>query len=84
MDLPDPGIEPGSSALQADSLPTELSGKPERKYDLRLNDTSNDYLDLAKSHVGFFEIHHSLHVHLWLMLSFYSPWINFKGRIMLQ
>ena len=27
-DLPDPGIELGSSALQADSLPTELSGKP--------------------------------------------------------
>ena len=26
--LPDPGIEPGSPALQADSLPTELSGKP--------------------------------------------------------
>ena len=25
-DLPDPGIEPGSPALQADSLPTELSG----------------------------------------------------------
>ena len=25
--LPDPGIEPGSSALQADSLPTELWGK---------------------------------------------------------
>ena len=29
-DLPDPGIEPGSPALQADSLPTELSGKPYR------------------------------------------------------
>ena len=28
MDLPDPGIKPGSPALQADSLPTELSGKP--------------------------------------------------------
>ena len=28
-DLPDPGIEPGSSALQADSLPTGLSGKPD-------------------------------------------------------
>ena len=28
MDLPDQGIEPGSPALQADSLPTELSGKP--------------------------------------------------------
>ena len=25
-DLPNPGIEPGSPALQADSLPTELSG----------------------------------------------------------
>ena len=27
-DLPDPGIEPRPSALQADSLPTELQGKP--------------------------------------------------------
>ena len=27
-DLPDPGIESGSPALQADSLPTELRGKP--------------------------------------------------------
>ena len=27
-DHPDPGIEPGSPALQADSLPTELQGKP--------------------------------------------------------
>ena len=27
-DLSDPGIEPGSPALQADSLPTELLGKP--------------------------------------------------------
>ena len=28
VDLPDPGIEPGSPALQADSLPAELPGKP--------------------------------------------------------
>ena len=28
MDLPDPGIELGSPALQADSLPAELSEKP--------------------------------------------------------
>ena len=28
VDLPNPGIELGSPALQADSLPTELSGKP--------------------------------------------------------
>ena len=27
-DLPDPEIKPGSPALQADSLPTELSGRP--------------------------------------------------------
>jgi len=26
--LPNPGIEPGSPALQADSLLTELSGEP--------------------------------------------------------
>ena len=30
-DLPNPGIEPGCPALQADSLPTELQGKPECK-----------------------------------------------------
>ena len=29
-DLPDPGIEPGSAALQADSLPSEPPGKPLR------------------------------------------------------
>ena len=27
-DLPNPGIKPGSPALHADSLPTELQGKP--------------------------------------------------------
>ena len=27
-DLPNPGMEPGSPALQEDSLPAELSGKP--------------------------------------------------------
>ena len=27
-DLPDPGIKPGPPELQADSLPTELPGKP--------------------------------------------------------
>ena len=37
MDLPDPGIEPESPALQADSLPTELSGKPEANVKGRFN-----------------------------------------------
>ena len=27
-DLPNPGFEPGSPALQADSLPSESTGKP--------------------------------------------------------
>ena len=27
VDLPDPGFEPGSPALQEDSLPTKLTGK---------------------------------------------------------
>ena len=29
-DLPDPGIEPGSRALQADALPSELLEKPDK------------------------------------------------------
>ena len=31
VNLPDPGIDLGSPALQVDSLPTELSGKPNPK-----------------------------------------------------
>ena len=31
-DLPDPGIEPKSPTLQADSLPTELQGKPTKLF----------------------------------------------------
>ena len=31
-DLPDPGIEPESPALQADSLPSEPPGKPNMFY----------------------------------------------------
>ena len=34
-DLPNPGIELGSSALQAGSLPTELAGKPCREREIK-------------------------------------------------
>ena len=34
-ELPDPGIEPGSPALQADSLPTKLWGKPREVWTLK-------------------------------------------------
>ena len=37
-DLPNPGIEPGSPALQADSLPSEPPGKPT----LQLNDLEKE------------------------------------------
>ena len=33
-DLPDPGIEPGSPALQADALLSKLPGKPHVQKDL--------------------------------------------------
>ena len=33
-DLPNPGIELGSPALQVDSLPTEISGKPSRRKEI--------------------------------------------------
>jgi hypothetical protein len=37
-DLPEPGIEPGSPALQADALPSEPPGKPdERERYIQLN-----------------------------------------------
>ena len=42
--LPDPGIEPGSPALQADSLPTELSGKPKYVFNRHMNDKGNQGL----------------------------------------
>ena len=38
MDLPDPGIKLGSPALQVDSLPTELSGKPNKAYEAHQKD----------------------------------------------
>ena len=43
--FPNPGMELGSPALQADSLPTELSGQPSVKKDGLINDAiiySND------------------------------------------
>ena len=36
-DLPDPGIEPGSPALQVDSLPSEPPGKPYTYRGIQIN-----------------------------------------------
>ena len=38
--LPDPGIQPGSPALQADALPSEPPGKPQKEGDIRKTDIS--------------------------------------------
>jgi len=46
-DLPDSGIEPGSSALQVDSLPTALSGKP-YKYECHCLEIEAEKLDSFK------------------------------------
>ena len=52
MDLPDPGIELGSPALQVDSLPPELSGKPVTGPDLICH---IDYLALSMRQPGCVE-----------------------------
>ena len=46
-DLPDPGIELGSPASQADSSPTELSGKPEP--DLYIVNISANIITITKT-----------------------------------
>ena len=48
-DLPDTGIEPGSLALQADALPTELPAKPENR---RRNVAKCSLLNLCNASVG--------------------------------
>ena len=49
-DIPDPGIELGSLALQADSLPSEPPGKPQCIYyaahqDEQLTDEARDFYE---------------------------------------
>ena len=54
-DLPNPGIEPGSPALQANSLQAELPGKPihvTRKYKIYTY-TIKLYLSLYKKSIKF-------------------------------
>ena len=50
-DLPDSGIEPRSPALQADSLPTELQGKPHFSIS-----PSNEYSGLIPFRIDWFDL----------------------------
>ena len=47
-DFPNQGIELRSSALQMDSLPTELSGKPSKSVDIHIFDVCYDRYFLSK------------------------------------
>ena len=47
-DLPDPGMEPGSPALQANSLPAELPGKP-----ILPQTTSHSYPSFSSFHITY-------------------------------
>ena len=56
-DLPDPGIEPGSPTLQADTLPSEPPGKPIKANEKVLWTTSSIQFSSVQllSHVRLFE-----------------------------
>jgi len=50
-DLPDPAVELGSPALQADSLPPELRGKPRKKKEIikyRHQNKKTEQLDIRR------------------------------------
>ena len=61
MDLPNSGIEPGSSALQVDSLPAELLGKPQQtgnsKQSAFQNFVSQQILQPEEGAVGTLSLH---------------------------
>ena len=49
-DLPNPGIEPRSPALQADSLPAEPQRKPKKKFRvIKMNNFWNIYINIILS-----------------------------------
>ena len=50
-DLPDPGIEPRSPALQANTLPFELPGKPPLLWVTHLEILERQYLNQRNQHL---------------------------------
>ena len=77
-DLPDPGIEPGSPALQVDSLPTQLPGKPKPNSLQPADSRPRLLMSLLKGHLlrGFLSsLGYSFkHSHfLWSFPTYFSP-----------
>ena len=52
MDLPNPGIGQGSPAMQADSLPEELAGKPNTVNQLHVNKIKIDFKKVLSDFPG--------------------------------
>ena len=68
-DLPNPGVEPGSPALQADALPSEPPGKPYQEPGTR----SNIFLILT---------HHRPHCRAWHMVGLLNEtWSHHETRL---
>ena len=71
-DLPDPGIEPGSSALQPDTLPSEPPGKPWETY--RLLFIYNRTLKIRLQQSGLSWV-------LCILLILHPPWVSLQYGI---
>ena len=72
--LPNPGNKPGSPALQADSLPTELQEKPMLPY----NFTIKCLLPPVSGHKLNFEVNASSNVHIFYQINMGRTWEFFN------
>ena len=79
--LPNPGIEPGSLALQADSLPTALPGKPRKTLSDQLNTSLYSQINLSENrwyteciiHFSFITIIQKwLYTYIWCLFSYWA------------
>ena len=87
VDLPDPGIEAGSPALQADSLLSELRGKPsvtdawELRF-LRLFISENLYSTLTTDSLVGYRILTFMHTILWILKALWSKLVVLLRNLM--
>ena len=79
-DLPNPANKPGSPALQADSLPTELQGKPM----LPSNFTVKCLLPPVSGHKLNFEVNAFSNVHIFYQINMDRTWEFFNRSNVLR
>ena len=75
-DLPDPGIEPTSPALQADTLTSEPPGKPMIRHLLKWN-----YVQSFVSFVSVFVLEELIHRIHWILNCYITPqnWVDLSS-----